>query len=77
MTTFRGNQFQREQRAYNGLFSFTALGAGGIDKKSWTQPQKVQTMLNLHGKSYHKIFDLRQQYRHERFEQQQILYFRQ
>ena len=43
MTTFRGNRFQRGQKAYNGLFSFTALGAGGIDKKSWTRPQKLTT----------------------------------
>lgn len=63
MSVFRSSQFQRAQRAYNGLFSFTALGAGGVDKRSWTQPRKVQTMLTLHGKAYHRIFDLQQQYR--------------
>ena len=63
MTTFRGNEFQRRQGAYNVLISFTAPGADSIDKKSWTQPQKVQTMPTLHRNAYHIIFDLLQQYR--------------
>ena len=59
MNTFTGEEFQR---AYNGLFSFTALGAGGVDKRSWTQPDRGPSMLTLHGKAYHRIFDLQQQY---------------
>ena len=42
MNTFRSNEFQRAQRGYNGLFSFTVLGAGGVDKRSWTQPNRAQ-----------------------------------
>ena len=58
MNTFTGKEFQR---AYNGLFSFTALGAGGVDKRSWTQPDRGPSMLTLHGKAY-RIFDLQLQY---------------
>ena len=43
--------FQDAQRSYNGLFSFTALGAGGIDRRTWTQPAPP-SMLTLHGKAY-------------------------
>ena len=31
-----GDVYKRQSK-YNGLFSFTALGAGGVDKRSWTQ----------------------------------------
>lgn len=44
--------FQDAQRSCNGLFSFTALGAGGIDRRTWTQPAPP-SMLTLHGKAYH------------------------
>ena len=40
MSTFRSTEFQRAQRWYNGLCSFTALGAGGVDKRRWTQPNR-------------------------------------
>ena len=43
-------------------FLLTALGAGGVDKRSWTQPNRGPSMLTLHGKAYHRIFDLQQQY---------------
>ena len=36
MNTFTSKELERAQRGYNGLFSFTALGAGGVDKISWT-----------------------------------------
>jgi len=62
MNTFTSKEFQRAQRGYNGLFSFTALGAGGVDKRSWTQLNRGPSMLTLHGKAYHRIFDLQQQY---------------
>ena len=62
MNTFTSKKFQRAQRGYNGLFSFTAWGAGGVDKRSWTQLNRGASMLTLHGKAYHRIFDLQQQY---------------
>ena len=62
MNTFTSKEFQRAQRGYNGLFSFTALGAGGVDRRSWTQPDGGPSMLTLHGKAYHRIFDLQLQY---------------
>ena len=62
MNTFTSEEFQRAQRGYNGLFSFTALGAGGIDKISWTQPDRGPSMLTLHGNAYHRIFGLQLQY---------------
>lgn len=62
LNIFSSNKYRGAQRGYNGLFSFTALGAGGIQKRSWTQPQKGPSMLCLHGKAYHRIFDLQQQY---------------
>ena len=55
-------EFQRAQRGHNGFFSFTALGAGGVDEISWTQPDRGPSMLTLHGKAYHRIFDLQLQY---------------
>lgn len=58
---FRTPHFRGAQRRYNGLFSFTALGAGGIQKRTWTQPNPP-SMLTLHGKAYHRIFDLQEQY---------------
>ena len=62
MNTFRSEEFQRAQRLCNGLCSFTALGAGGVDKSSWTPPNRGPRMFTLHGKTYHRIFDLQQQY---------------
>ncbi len=62
MAIFTSKHFQKAQRAYNGLFSFTALGAGGIEKKTWTHPRQGQSMLTLHGKSFHRLFDLSQHY---------------
>ena len=31
MNIFTSKEFQTAQRGYNGLFSFTALGAGGVE----------------------------------------------
>ena len=61
MNLFRSANFQNSQRRYNCLFSFTALGAGGIEKRTWTEP-RPPTMLTLHGKAYHRIFDLQERY---------------
>ena len=36
--------------------------AGGVDKSSWTQPDRGPSMLTLHGKTYHRIFGLQLQY---------------
>ena len=58
---FGSARFRSAQRRYNGLFAFTALGAGGIGKRSWTQPL-APSMLSLHGRAYHTIFDLQEQY---------------
>lgn len=56
---FRSASFRKAQRRYNGLFSFTALGAGGMEKRTWTEPGPP-SMLCLHGKAYHRIFDLQE-----------------
>lgn len=54
-------EFRQNQRKYNSLFSFTALSAGGVQKRTWTQPSGV-SMLTMHGRAYHRIFDLQQHY---------------
>ena len=64
LSLFQTARFRESQRAYNGLFSFTALGAGGIENRSWTQG-KPPTMLTLHGKAYHRIFDLQEKYQNQ------------
>ncbi|CAM9593321.1 unnamed protein product, partial [Ectocarpus fasciculatus] len=46
--------FLENQRRYNGLFSFTAMGAA--PSPTWTQPS-YPSMLQLHGRSYHRIMD--------------------
>lgn len=46
--------FLQHQRRYNGLFSFTAMGAA--PSPTWTQPS-YPSMLQLHGRSYHRIMD--------------------
>ena len=56
------NKFQIAQRRYSGLFSFNVLGAGDITKRTLTEPPKEKSMLCLHGKVYHRIFDLQQQH---------------
>ena len=33
-----------------------------LTKRVWTQPNRGPSMLTLHGKAYHRIFDLQQQY---------------
>lgn len=58
---FQSASFRNVQRSYNGLFSFTALGAGGIEKRTWTEAAPP-SMLCLHGKAYHRIFDLQEIY---------------
>lgn len=35
---FNSEAFSTSQRKYNGLFSITALGAGGCEPKNWTNP---------------------------------------
>ena len=62
MNTYTSEEFQMAQRGYNGLFSLTALEAGGVDKRSWIQPNRGPGMFTLHGKTYHRIFDLQQLY---------------
>ena len=57
---FSNKKFRRAQRRYSGLVSFTAIGAGGIQKRTWTEPPKGKSMLCLHGKAHHRIFDLQQ-----------------
>lgn len=61
LTVFGSARFRSAQRRYNSLFAFTGLGAGGIEKRSWTQPS-APSMLTLHGRAYHRIFDLQEQY---------------
>ncbi|CAN0285153.1 unnamed protein product, partial [Ectocarpus sp. 4 AP-2014] len=60
---FQSAAFKNVQRRYNGLFSFTALGAGGVEKRTWAGAAPP-SMLCLHGKAYHRIFDLQEKYEH-------------
>ena len=55
------SEFGRNQRKYNSLFSFIALGAEDMQRRTWTNPSPP-SMLTMHGKAYHRIFDLQQQY---------------
>ena len=54
-------EFRRNQRKYNSLFAFTALSAKGLPNQTWTQPIG-RSMLTMHGRAYHRIFDLQQHY---------------
>lgn len=54
-------EFRRNQRKYNSLFAFTALAAKGLRNQTWTQPIGG-SMLTMHGRAYHRIFDLQQHY---------------
>ena len=45
----------------NSLFAFTALAASGLRKQTWTQPIGT-SMLTMHGRAYHRIFDLQEHY---------------
>jgi len=49
---FKTKHFQQNQRRYNGLFSFTAMGAA--PSPTWTQPNPPSCLV-LHGRSYHRI----------------------
>lgn len=40
-SVFQSASVRNGQRRYNGLFSFSALGAGGMEKRAWTQPQNI------------------------------------
>ena len=51
---FQTRHFLTNQRRYNGLFSFTAMGAA--PSPTWTQPS-YPSMLQLHGRAYHRIMD--------------------
>ena len=51
---FQTKHFLENQRRYNGLFSFTAMGAD--PSPTWTQPS-YPSMLQLHGRAYHRIMD--------------------
>ncbi|CAN0041699.1 unnamed protein product, partial [Laminaria digitata] len=59
--TFHSQEFHNNQRRYNSLFSFTALAADGVQKRTWTNPS-APTMLTMHGRAYHRIFDLEETY---------------
>ena len=56
---YKTKHFLQNQRRYNGLFSFTAMGAAPTP--TWTQPS-YPSMLQLHGRSYHRIMDAFQTY---------------
>ena len=60
MTAFRGNQFQRGQRAYSGLISFTQVVLTG--KVGRSLKKRRQCSLYTEKKAYRRIFDLQQQY---------------
>ncbi|CAN0233352.1 unnamed protein product, partial [Laminaria digitata] len=49
---YRQRAFLQNQRKYNGLLAFTALGAS--PSPTWTQPS-YPSMLQLHGRAYHRI----------------------
>ena len=61
VSSARQHLFRTYQRKYNGLFSFTALAAGDCESRAWTNP-KPPSMLTLHEKLHHRIFDLREKY---------------
>lgn len=55
--------FHQNQRLYNGLFAFTAMGAGSpLGRRKWTDPSHP-LMLTMRGCSYHRIFDAESVYR--------------
>ncbi|CAM9337287.1 unnamed protein product, partial [Scytosiphon promiscuus] len=54
LTMFESRHFLLNQRRYNGLFSFTAMGAAPTP--TWTQPS-YPSMLQLHGRAYHRVMD--------------------
>ena len=41
------------------ILSFKALGEGGCENRTWIYP-KPPSMLTLHCKAYHRIFDLQE-----------------
>ncbi len=51
---YQTKHFLQNQRRYNGLFSFTAMGAA--PSPTWTQPS-YPSMLQLHARAYHRITD--------------------
>ena len=51
---FQTRHFLTNQRRYRRLFSFTAMGAA--PSPTWTQPS-YPSMLELHGRAYHRIMD--------------------
>lgn len=57
---YDSQSFKQSQLKSNSLVAFTALGAGGLQKRThpWTNPSRP-SMLTLHGRAYHsKLFDL-------------------
>ena len=56
--TFHSREFHNNQRRYNSLFSFTALAADGMQKRTWTNPS-ASTPLTMHGRAYHRILTWR------------------
>lgn len=58
---FHSQEFRNNQRRYNSLFSFTALAADGSQKRTWTNPA-APSMLTMHGRAYHRIFDLEERH---------------
>ena len=73
---FNSEEFSTSQRKYNGLLSYTALGARGCEPKTWANPAPP-SMLTLHGKAYRRIFDLEEKIRHHVcFQKRKILHLR-
>ena len=54
--------FLLHDRGFNSLFTFTALNAAPLP--TWTEPPPP-SMLQLHGRAYHRIFDANNDYNNE------------
>ena len=61
LNIFQSADFRTNQRKYNSLFSFTALAAGGMEKRTWTNPP-FNSMLTMHGRCYFRAFDCNEPY---------------
>ena len=61
---FQERKFYLHQRRYNALFAMSAFGAStssNTERRTWTQPNG-DSMLTLHGRAYHRLFDPFEQY---------------
>ena len=45
---FSSPEFSNYQRKFNGLFSFTALDAGGCDNRTWANPKPPSMLVYAH-----------------------------